>query len=273
MIQFNIIKIKFLNIGYQQLKLILILSVGLLWTTQILADNGEQRKGITLESTRLIYPYSAEKGITFLVANDSQTPYLIQSQIGYWSLFSDKIAENKIQLLPPFIVLPPLELLPPGESLNLRIRLTKNSLVTDRESLFALQLNGIPSHEANNKSATQDQVRITLALRNTLKLFYRPEGLPIYDVKTIAESLHFKQEAGELIVTNPTPFYVTFDSLSVGGQSINNQALFQMVPPFEQQIYPLFNGQQGEIRWRLVDDYGSATDELFRALSTSVVQH
>ena len=39
------------------------------------------RKGITLQSTRVIYPADKKKGITFTLKNDTRVPYLIQSRV------------------------------------------------------------------------------------------------------------------------------------------------------------------------------------------------
>lgn len=229
------------------------------------------QKGISLQSTRLIYPEDMLKGITFTVTNHSLTPYLIQSRIstripGAPHQNDDEHSHRAM----PFIVLPPLKKLVSDEQLTLVIRLTKNSLPKDRESVFAFHVKAIPSQPANNTSPVESlpagTVKVTLALQNTLKLFYRPNGMVRYDVKKIADSLRFYRKGEELIVDNPGPFYVTFHSLSVGLTAIDPNALFQMVPPYGQQSYPLPLSGSGDIRWKLVNDYGQATDAYTRQL-------
>nr|MDQ6119422.1 fimbria/pilus periplasmic chaperone [Klebsiella pneumoniae subsp. pneumoniae] len=90
------------------------------------------------------------------------------------------------------------------------MRLTRNTLPKDRESVFILSLKTIPGQEKNTDSAS-----LTLAMQNNLKLFYRPE-MPEYDVSEFAREIRFISQSGELKVINPTPYYLTFRSLSVG---------------------------------------------------------
>lgn len=246
----------------------------LLGSMQTRAGNINERNGITLQSVRIIYPEKERKGVTFEVTNDSQTVYLVQSRIDTWpSELPDSvdISETETTLSSPFIVLPPLERLSGGEKVTLRIRRVRNTLPTDRESVFAFQIKAIPGQsksEENHKNLKKGQAHIILALQNTLKLFYRPEGLPVYNARHIAESLQFRSRGTQLVVINPTPFYATFDSLSVGGKAIEDKELFRMVPPLGQQIYALPDTASfSEVRWQLLDDYGVPTELMTRALN------
>ncbi|MEX6285786.1 molecular chaperone [Providencia hangzhouensis] len=245
----------------------------LLGSLQTQAGNINERKGITLQSTRIIYPEKEHKGVTFEVTNDTQTVYLVQSRIDTWpSELSDPvdITETETTLSSPFIVLPPLERLSGGEKITLRIRKVRNTLPTDRESVFAFQIKAIPGQsksEGSHKNLKKGQAHIILALQNTLKLFYQPEGLPVYNARHIAESLQFRRQGTQLVVINPTSFYATFDSLSAGGKAIEDKELFRMVPPFGQQIYALPDTvSSDEVRWQLLDDYGVPTEPMTRAL-------
>lgn len=243
------------------------------WGGHTWAGNANERQGITLQSTRVIYPAKETKGITFAVTNDTQAVYLVQSRVEAWphSLAEPVGASRGVKALSPFIVLPPLTRLESSDTLALRIRLVEKTLPTDRESVFAFQVKAIPSQSEPGKQAegnSTGQARIILALQNTLKLFYRPEGLPRYDAQQVAESLTFELQGMRLIVTNPSAFYVTFDELSVAGNPIEAEALFSMVPPLGQQTYPLPNTvSSGEVRWRLLDDYGVKTESVTRTLN------
>lgn len=230
------------------------------------------QQGISLQSTRLIYPETKLKGVTFTVQNNALVPYLIQSRIsdripGNIDRDADKNKNHDV----PFIVLPPLKKLAPDEQLTLVIRLTKNHLPKDRESVFSFHIKAIPARSDHAVSLTEKplagKVQVTLALQNTLKLFYRPYGLARYDVAEIADSLRFSRQGKELLVTNPSPFYITFHSLSVGNTAINSTALFQMVPPYGQHAYPLTFSGSGDIRWQLVNDYGQASNIHTRPLT------
>jgi len=249
---------------YQPACLLLLTSILLSGTA---GANAPARNGITLQSTRIIYSEAQHKGITFKVQNDTDQAYLIQSRVsqaipGRAVNSDDKSSVDNA----PFIVLPPLKRLAPGEPLTLTIRQTRKTLSAERESVFALQIKAIPAQSDSSERLPTGQIRVALALQNTLKLFYRPEGLPAYDINLIANSLGFTRQGDSLEVSNPNPYYVTFKSLSVGNTPIDNTALFEMVPPNGKVSYPLSTRVSGEIHWQLINDYGYATDTYHRPL-------
>lgn len=244
-----------------------ILIAGTLLLSTTVEANAPARDGITLQSTRVIYPEEKNKGITFKIQNDTAHSYLIQSRISHAVAGSGVSTDTKVAAgSAPFIVLPPLKRLAPGEPLTLTIRQTQNTLPTDRESVFALQIKAIPAQTDNSETLQPGQTRIALALQNTLKLFYRPQGLQPYDIKQISDALRFNRQGDNLEVINPGPYYVTFKSLSVGTTPIDNHALFEMVPPNGAVKYPLSAKVSGELHWELINDYGYASDTYSRPL-------
>lgn len=224
------------------------------------------RDGITLQSTRVIYPQTKTKGVTFALKNDTQGAYLIQSRVD--NVSPDKLrTESTLQQqeTSPFVVLPPLRRLDAGEPLTLTIRRTHNIQPEDRESVFFLQIKAIPAVSTNNSGpVSAGKFRVMLALQNTLKLFYRPEKLPTMTLSQISDKLRFSQQQGKLTVSNDSPYFVTFYSLTVGGKAVAAEALFQMVAPFGQQTYPLASPSSGEISWQLINDYGRASERYRR---------
>lgn len=115
--------------------------------------------GITLESTRVIYPASAQNGITFTVTNHTQYVYLLQSRVLRWAIETpaeasvmvadEPIADVNITaqteaadnvVSPSFIVLPPLTRFAPNEAMTLRIRLTAIVAKADAPSIKFLRL-------------------------------------------------------------------------------------------------------------------------------------
>ncbi|MEZ2759592.1 molecular chaperone [Providencia vermicola] len=267
-------RISYLSRLYRYIRLFLITGYFVFCTCAYTA-NIDERSGITIQSTRVIYSGSETKGITFSVANDSVSPYLLQSRITPWAqdLQTDYF-EDETKVV-PFIVTPPLKRLESRESLALLIRLTQHSLPTDRESVFAFHIKAIPSQPSNENQQgislpviSNEKTNITVALKNTLKLFYRPEELPPYDAQKIAESLQFKRQNEQLVVTNPTAFYVTFDVLTIDGKNIKDDDLFFMTPPLSQQTYPIPNGTtRGDISFQLLNDYGVKTNPVIRTLN------
>lgn len=244
----------------------ILICASLLLSTSV-AANIPARDGITLQSTRVIYPAEQRKGITFKIGNDTAHTYLIQSKVSNTTLGMDANTDAKVTAgNAPFIVLPPLKRLASGEPLTLTIRQTQNTLPIDRESVFALQIKAIPAQSDSQDTLPPGQIRVALALQNTLKLFYRPQGLPPYNIKQITDGLRFTRQGESLEVINPGPYYVTFKSLSVGNNPIDNTALFEMVPPYGKVTYPLSTKASGEIHWQLINDYGYASDHYRRQL-------
>lgn len=227
------------------------------------------REGFTLQSTRVIYPQTKKKGITFTLKNDTEGPYLIQTRVDKSSpdtLHTESTLAQ--QDTSPFVVLPPLRRLNAGEQLTLTIRRTENILPTDRESVFFLQIKAIPgTSDRQSTAAAAGQIKVMLALQNTMKLFYRPETLPAWTIDQIGEKLRFAQQGDRLTVTNDSPYYVTFHDLSVGGKAIAAASLFKMVSPFGQQTYSLPASASGEVSWQLINDYGRAS-KVFRRSTT-----
>lgn len=221
----------------------------------------EPSSGITLHSTRVIYPQSAQGGVTLSLTNNAETAYLVQSWIRPWD---NQDSAVNVASPAPFLVTPPLQRLSSKETLALRIRLTRNELPTDRESLFALVIKAIPSQsvtEDTTSGNTVSSARLVLAVETHLKLFYRPEGLKAEAIRDIASLLRFQRDGQKLKVINPSPYYVTFDALFVGDSAITPSALYTMVPPFGEQTYPLPSNSASahRVSWQLIDEFGSAT--------------
>ncbi|WP_246862894.1 molecular chaperone [Citrobacter sp. CF971] len=106
-----------------------------------------------------------------------------------------------------------------------------------------------------------------------LKLFYRPASLTEDEAKMAWQSLQFSRHQNQLVVKNPTPFYVTFGQISVAGKAIKpatNQssptALTMMVAPFGEQRFPLPSAVKGNVVWTAINDFGSETEQRKQSL-------
>jgi fimbrial chaperone protein len=214
--------------------------------------------GITFYVLRVIYPAAEKKGVTMKIYNKTKTPYLMQSLIRPVDPATGEVnmdvAEN-IQM--PFIVTPPLSRMDPGGELSLRIRRNDVALPTDRESVFFLSMKGIPAQIAPEQRAQNEtSSQVTLAVVNSLKVFYRPEGLAKRAVADVAGKLRFRLNGDRLIAENPTPYWLTFSRLKVGGSAVDNTQLRLMVPPKGQRQYAVPKGTTGAIEWQLIDEDG-----------------
>lgn len=244
--------------------------------TDVWANTHSEPEGIVLDNTRVIYPGSAKAGITFSVTNRTPYVYLLQSRVLPWGSSEPgmgtsgderppvAVAEAERPPSTPFIVLPPLARFAPEEKMTLRIRLIKNSLPTDRESIFSLSLKAIPSQHKPLSEGSEGGSQMVLALQNNLKLFYRPEGLTEMSAEQRSAALRFSLQGTQLTMNNPTPYYVTLGNVSVdGGQLELGQQ--RMLAPFTTASYRVVKGAT-TVGWRLINDRGEQTPELTQPL-------
>jgi fimbrial chaperone protein len=220
----------------------------------------EQPSGLSIERFRMIYPAAEKRGITWSLTNNSDRPYLMQSWVRPMDFTTGLPAAEEGNKAPaaaiPLLVTPPLTRVEPGDRLTLRIRLTEMSLPQDRESVFYLSVKGIPS--APDK-ASQTGGQLVVAVVNNMKLFYRPEGMPQGGVANASRQLRFSLQGDALVVDNPTPFYINFSQLTVGGKPLAAEALRKLVPPKGQQRYPVASGSRGTVEWQVVGEDNKAT--------------
>ncbi|MEB7886834.1 fimbrial biogenesis chaperone [Serratia fonticola] len=218
--------------------------------------------GIVLESTRVIYPGSEKKGIAFTVTNRTGQTYLLQSRVVPWGSAQ---APSETSGAVPFIVVPPLTRFAPDDALTLRIRLTKNDLPTDRESVLWLSLKAIPSQPAPGSSLGEG-AKMVLALQNNLKLFYRPAELVTMEPEARAEALQFTRQGTQLLVHNPTPYYVTLGEIKTATEAL---ALGEqrMLAPFSTTAFNSPVTQPTSLSWHIIDDDGRHTPNQSRSLN------
>lgn len=197
--------------------------------------------GITLNSTRIIYPQGA-KQLTVPVRNTSgQNVFLVQAWV-------EDAGGNKTG---DFIVTPPLFTSNPGNENTLRVMYSGSELPRDRESLYYFSAKGIPSVD---KKAIEGKNSLILATVTRIKLFVRPEGLRMSPAKA-PEEIRFKKEGDRLRVINPTPYYITLTDIQAGNQKLENT----MVSPTGEVTLVLPPGSGSEITFSTINDYGAVT--------------
>ncbi|MDC9597262.1 fimbrial biogenesis chaperone [Xenorhabdus anantnagensis] len=210
--------------------------------------------GISLSNTRVIYKAS-QREVTISAINDSkENVYLIQS----WVDMFTPTAESSDQKA-PFLVTPPLFRLDAEQENRLRIILTNDTLPRDRESIFWLNVKAIPALNENKTNL------LLISLKNRIKLFYRPKGLTEQLAANACQQLTFSQKAGQLVVQNPTPFYISFYDIKIGSSSVPEVG---MVAPFSHQQWALPIGSGNTVTWRAINDYGGITEPQYQTLSS-----
>lgn len=197
--------------------------------------------GIIPGGTRVIFP-EANREVSLSIRNsDKATDYLVQSWL------DNENDGNTARV--PFVITPPLFRLDREKESILRIATTGASLPADRESLYWLSIKGIAATQKN-----QEQNHLQVVVRHRLKLIYRPRALNSQGAAEAYKSLQFRRQGQTLIINNPTPYYVSFFSLKVGGVSVDNPG---MVTPFGE--HRVSASGSGVIEWQSVNDFGASS--------------
>lgn len=208
---------------------------------------------VVLGGTRIIYPSNQNEVQITLKNKDAYARYLVQSWVS-------NIDGSKA----PFLITPPVYKLEENRQTLLHIVFTgdKDKLSQDRESLFLANVKSVSAMPEELK----DKNILQFAMKARLKLFWRPVSLDNNDALTAWEKLKFHKEAGKLIVKNPTPFYISFNDLTVSGKNIvpvdtksEPGALLMMVGPFSEQRFSLPAGAGNVVEWSVITDYGSSS--------------
>lgn len=199
--------------------------------------------GVVIGGTRFIYG-EKQQSITVSVRNKSAAPFLLNTKIlagGTWEGSAEPTVTK-----PPFIATPPLFSLAGGRENNIRIVRTGGSLPSDRESLFTLSIASIPSSKAGPDT-------VQMAVRSGLKLFYRPAGLKGNPEQAYTQ-LKWSRAGDQVVVENPTPYYVTLFQLNANGRAFNDAG---MVAPFARRTTQWCReATTCQIQLQSINDYG-----------------
>nr|CAH8250722.1 Chaperone protein FimC [Escherichia coli] len=226
----------------------------LLLTTALAAGSTQaasgNQGGISLGNTRVIYN-EKDGGASVRVINSSSSPFLIQSWAdsyrgqGGWEK-ATPLAQGV------FIVTPPLFRLDKGEN-SVLIRRAGGDLPVDRESVFSLNVKAI----AQTGKPDPKSNYIQFAFVNSIKLFWRPAGLPGTPADA-GKQLTFKRQGDSLEAVNPSAYHITVKTLKVGSVTLPDPDN-RMVPPKGTQSWPLPAGAAGQVTYTTISDFGGLT--------------
>ena len=200
--------------------------------------------GVNVGATRVIYQ-SKEKEANLSLSNSSEdgVPYLVQSWVSPY--------ENRDDSADEFIITPPLfRLDAKGQNILRIIATNAQKLPTDKESLFLLNVKAIPA-----KSAEQsNQNVLQIALKTTIKLFYRPAGLQ-GSLEEAVKNLQWRAEGGKLTVQNPSGFNVVVSDLQINNSA--SKGMPEVIKPGSTvtTTIPLKNSDTLQLSY--INEYGS----------------
>jgi len=206
--------------------------------------------GVNINGTRLIYHGDKkEASINVRSGADDKYPYLIQSFVDNKGPKGDQPeGEGKL----PFTVIPPLFRLEPGKVNAVRVIRTGNDFPSDRESVYWLDIKAIPANDPKEDGKNV----LRFSLKNRIKIYYRPAGLESPTLEAY-KAISFKMSGKDLVVTNPTPWFLTFYKLNVGSSLVDTK--FTMVAPRATHTYKIPAGASGKVTWSYINDYGAAS--------------
>ncbi|EGO0706244.1 fimbria/pilus periplasmic chaperone [Salmonella enterica] len=226
-----------------------------LFGTETQAANGDTKLnvksyGLVISQNRVIFPKNASSvGIT--VKNPRDYPVLVHSRI----LAEDKKAKGG------FMTTPPLFRLDPGRANVIKILPTGGDFPEDREQLQWLCVKGIPPKKDDEwarspdgkKTGNERSMTLRLAVDNCIKLLVRPDGLSGTPVSN-GDRLTWKVVGNDLVVVNPTPFYMNLSMIKLAGATVPAD----YVAPFAEKRFPLPKGKKGGlITWKILTDAGA----------------
>ncbi|WP_140187584.1 fimbria/pilus periplasmic chaperone, partial [Providencia stuartii] len=161
--------------------------------------------GVSLGTTRVIYPTDSEQVKLKIYNSDKDSSYLVQSWI------SD---ENNNKII-DIIITPPLFVIKPNSDSILNVVYTgdKSKLPKDREKIFYLNSKVIPS--LNEEERKIDNA-LLISSTTKIKLFIRPSEIKENSFESYKE-LRCSFIKDKLKIDNPTPFYINLVSLNNGG--------------------------------------------------------
>ncbi|HDR2349907.1 TPA: fimbria/pilus periplasmic chaperone [Enterobacter asburiae] len=199
--------------------------------------------GVALGSTRMIYPLGEKQASINVTNSDTNESFLVQS----W------VSDIKGEKTAAFVVTPPLFVLKPGKMNILRVMYVGPDLPEDKESVFYLNNKAIPSVDKQTVVGNSLQI----ATQSVIKLFVRPNHLNVKPSDAPA-MLTCRAKGYSLVVSNPSPYYVTLVNFIVAGKKRPNT----MVPPMGSQTVDAPGAANGTISYQTLNDFGAMTPAL-----------
>ncbi|MGN7743298.1 fimbrial biogenesis chaperone [Pseudomonas sp. 22526] len=182
--------------------------------------------GISLDATRLVLA-GPKKEASILALNDESTSLMIQSWIEPFSASTNQDV--------PFAISPPLKRLNGHARQQLRVLYQGTGLPADRESVFWLSVQEVPQK-------SKDENVLQIAVRQRIKLFYRPADLP-GEVDQTPSRLKWRMVPKDgkpgLEVRNDSAFHISFGTVNLKSGSNNYPIPAEMLPPYSSQSFAI----------------------------------
>jgi fimbrial chaperone protein len=200
---------------------------------------------VTVGGTRVIYE-GTKKETSISVENKDKVANLVQS----WITPVDATTPGKNAM----IITPPLFREEVGAKNVLRIVRSGLPMPEDKESMYWLNIKGIPS-----AAESQQKNTVEIAINTRIKLIYRPKSLCGTVPDKVTDKLSWAVSGNQIKVTNPTPYYMNFSLVKINGKTVDKASY---VAPLSSATFAAPAGAgHGNISWRILNDFGMASKE------------
>lgn len=216
---------------------------------------------VVLKNTRVIYP-ARNNEHTIEFTNTETYPSIVQLWVDTGDAKSTpETADNS------FVIMPPIFKIDAESSQSVRVMYTGKPLVQDRESIYYMNFLVIPPNLDNEN-------KLSVVLRNRVKLFYRPEhiiGASSDAIKTMTANIHYKKngEIPSVNIKNESGYFINLShtSLTLSDKKYLSGPI--MIPPFsnlEVEDYSLSNPDaidpnvapnQAVLDYAYINDFGA----------------
>lgn len=184
------------------------------------------------------------------IKNNTNSDYFIQSWISYYD-------ENNDDEL-PFMITPPLFKIEKDENYSLKIFKIDEIEKKDRETLYRINIKRIPVLSDSN----ENENLLHISMNSVYNLIYRPTSIE-KNTKDAYNKIEFlKNKSNELIINNPTPYFITLLNISCNDVLLVNKS--KTIPPFKKWNTKNKIKKDGLIKWKTIDQFGveiNATDK------------
>lgn len=196
---------------------------------------------IEINKDKFIYIESKNQEV-ISISNNTNNDYFIQSWISHYD------EKNETEL--PLMITPPLFKLEKNENYFLKIFKIDEIEKQDRETLYRVNIKRIPILSDSDK----DKNLLHISINSVYNLIYRPRSIE-KNAENAHEKIEFlKNKNNELIINNPTPYFITLMTISCNGILLNNNS--KTIPPFKKHNTKNIIKENGLIKWTIIDQYG-----------------
>ena len=196
--------------------------------------------GVSLGSTRVIYPANSKQVSLPLLNHSKKDRYLVNAWV-------DDINEEKTK---DFLITPPIFVSEPDTENTFRIIRVTSDFPKNKESVYYINVKTIPSV---SREVLEGSNVLQLAVLSRIKLFVRPPNLP-YASEEAFNHIKFYKTVNGVEVDNKSPYFISFVNLKLDNKSIPSK----MVAPLERTQLTEKTGTT--FSYQAVNDYGGLTE-------------